>query len=281
MNKDYIQKIVSLALKEDIGRGDITTNALVPKGHRSRARIVLKSRGVICGLDFARQAFAQLDPKIRFQALVHDGQSVQSSAVIAHVQGPGRALLMGERVAINFLSYLSAIATKTSDFVGAVKPYKTVILDTRKTTPTLRELERYAVRCGGGINHRFDLSQMAMVKDNHRFFMQGQMALEEAINAVQRASKKPVELEVDTLGQLEQALKTKADIILLDNMSPAQTRRAVKRRNQLKSMALLESSGRINLKTVRQYAATGVDRISVGELTHSRQVLDISLEFCR
>jgi nicotinate-nucleotide pyrophosphorylase (carboxylating) len=278
MNASYFETIIALSLAEDIGRGDITTNSLVPKNHKSNAVIIAKSAGVICGLDIARLTFQALDKNLKFKALVKDGQKIKANTVIAKVSGKTRALLTGERVALNFLSYCSGISTKTREFVDAVKGYKTVILDTRKTTPLLRALERYAVTMGEGANHRFDLSSMAMIKDNHREFASGKMGLKEAVEAV-RKNKKPVELEVDTLDELEEGLKTKAHVILLDNMTPIQTKRAVLMRNKLKSNVLLESSGGINLKNVRQYAATGVDRISIGALTHSRQALDISLEF--
>jgi len=279
MNTKYIHTIVSLALMEDLGAGDITTNALVPKNHKSSADIVVKSDGIICGLEFARQSFLRLNPNTRFQALVRDGQKAKAGTVIVRVHGSTRTLLTGERVALNFLSYLSAIATKTRAFVDAVKGYKTIILDTRKTTPMLRELERYGMRCGGGVNHRFNLAEMAMIKDNHRAFAAGKMGMVQMVDAIKAKSKGLVELEVDNLKQLHEALHTKADIILLDNMTPAQTKKAVTLRNKAKSKVLLEASGGIDLKNVRQYAAAGVERISVGGLTHSRQALDISLEF--
>ena len=189
-----------------------------------------------------------------------------------------RTLLTAERVAINFLSLLSGISTQTRIFVDAIKPYRTPIYDTRKTTPLLRKLERYAVRCGGGVNHRFNLSEMAMIKDNHRE-VSASMSFSEMVAQVKQATKKKVELEVDNLAQFRQALKSKADYILLDNMTPLQTRQAVQWRNQEKSKILLEASGGININNVKQYAATGVDRISVGSLTHSPKALDISLVF--
>lgn len=280
MNKLYVKKIVSLALLEDLGSGDITTNALVPKDHRSSANIIVKSDGIICGLDFAKEAFTHLDPKVRFQVLVKEGQRCKAKAMIACVHGSTRALLTGERVALNFLSYLSAIATKTHGFVEATKGTKAQILDTRKTTPLLRELERYAMRCGGGVNHRFNLSVMAMIKDNHRAFALGRMDMAQAVKVIKQKTKKLVELEVDTLDQFKLALDAKADIILLDNMTPKQIAQAVRMRDKLGIKIKLEASGGIDLNNVRQYAKAGVDRISVGGLTHSRKALDISLEFC-
>lgn len=280
MDNRYIKKIVSLALAEDIGIKDITTNALVPKAHQSSAQIIVKSNGIICGLAFARETFVQLSSKIHFEHFVKDGQKAKSGKIIARIHGPTRALLTGERVALNFLSYFSAIATKTHAFVDAVKPHKAIILDTRKTTPLLRPLERYAMRCGGGVNHRLNLSDMAMIKDNHRAFVSGRMNLIQAVETVRKKTKKLVELEVDTLNELKEALKTTADIILLDNMSTLQIHQAVKMRDRAGSGILLEASGGIDLKNVHRYAATGVERISVGGLTHSRQSLDISLELC-
>jgi len=280
MDTQYIRTVVSLALLEDIGRGDITTDALVPKDHTSVADIVVKSDGIICGLDFARQAFTRLDPKVRLRVLVREGQKAKAGTVIARVQGKTRTLLTAERVALNFLSYLSAIATKTRAFVDAVKGYKAIILDTRKTTPLLRELERYAMRCGGGVNHRFGLSSMPMIKDNHRAFAAGRMDLAQMVESVKKKHRGTVELEVDDLKQFKEALDTKADIILLDNMTPAQTKKAVRMRDRARSKVLLEASGGITLGNVRKYAAAGVERISVGGLTHSRQALNVSLEFC-
>ena len=280
MDARYIQTIVSLALAEDLSGGDVTTNALVPKNHKSKARIVAKSAGTVCGLTLAKEAFKQLSSALRFQALVKEGQKVKPGAVIAQLNGSTRALLSAERTALNFLGYLSGIATKTQAFVEAVKPYKTVILDTRKTTPLLRRLERYAVRYGGGTNHRFNLADMAMLKDNHRAaVLRGQASLKHLVETIQHTKAVKIELEVDTLSQLKEALHSGANVILLDNMTPSQVKQAVQLRNQAHSKVPLEASGGITLKNVRAYAAAGVERISIGSLTHSRQALDVSLEF--
>ncbi len=198
--------------------------------------------------------------------------------MIAEISGSARALLSGERVAINLLSFLSGIATQTRRYVDQVKPYKVDIMDTRKTTPLLRQMERYAVRCGGGVNHRFNLNYMVMIKDNHLIFCRGRSTIE-MINAFKKKFNIQLEVEVDNLSQLKEMLTSKADIILLDNMTPQQIRQAVRLRNKAKSRILLEASGGITLKNIRKYAATGVERISVGALTHTRQVLDISMEF--
>ncbi|MBI3602663.1 MAG: carboxylating nicotinate-nucleotide diphosphorylase [Candidatus Omnitrophica bacterium] len=278
MNQAYIKTIVALALAEDMGRGDITTNSLIPASLETQARIIFKSAGIVCGLNVAQCVFKTLSRRVKFQKTVADGSRVKKGKFIAFIKGPARAILIGERVALNFLIHLSAIATHTRALVESIKPYKTKILDTRKTTPLLRSLERYAVRTGGGHNHRFDLSTMAMIKDNHLKTF-GNDRLVKAVQAIKAKTKKLVELEVGTLREFQQALNSKADMILLDNMTPAQVRRAVIWRNQVKSRILLEVSGGINLDNVRAYAATGVERISIGSLRTSRQVLDISLNF--
>jgi nicotinate-nucleotide pyrophosphorylase (carboxylating) len=278
MKPEYVHTIVQLALAEDIGEGDITTDNLVALKSRSKARLISKAHGVICGINLAREVFKALNPKIIFCTLMSDGHTVRPGDIIAEISGPTRALLSGERVALNFLSLLSGIATQTKAFVKEIKPYKTQVMDTRKTTPLLRQLERYAVRAGGGVNHRFNLNDMIMIKDNHHISCAGR-DIAEAINALKKKTRAKIEVEVDGLNQLKKILNSKADIILLDNMAPKQIAQAVAMRNQAKSRVLLEASGGITLKNVRQYAASGVDRISVGALTHSRQALDISMEF--
>ncbi len=276
MKTATINKIVSLALAEDIGTGDISTNALIPKEQTCSAHLVFKSNGVLCGIDFARSAFKKLDPKIQFRALHKDGDRLKARTVIAEVQGKTRALLTAERVAINFLTYLSGIATNTDLYVQAVKPHPAAIMDTRKTTPLLRELERYGVRTGGGVNHRFNLASMVMIKDNHYVFDKNPVHL---VDVVKQKTKKKIVLEVDDLEQLRLALGSKADILLLDNMTPKQTAKAVALRDAINPSMKLESSGGINLNTIRDYAACGVDRISVGGLTQQRLPIDISLDF--
>jgi len=278
MKQEYVETIVKLALAEDIGEGDITTDNLIPLNSRSKARLISKADGVICGINLAREVFKTLNSKIIFRALINDGQSVRRGDTIAEISGSTRGLLSGERVAINFLSFLSGIATQTRFFVDKIKPYKTKIMDTRKTTPLLRQLERYAVRTAGGVNHRFNLNDMAMVKDNHRISCCAR-DMNEVISSLKKKIKEKIEVEVDNLKQLKDILSSKADIILLDNMTPQQVAQAVKICRKVKARVILEASGGITLKNVRQYAATGVDRISVGALTHSRQALDISMEF--
>ncbi len=303
VNQAYIKTIVALALAEDLGSGDITTNSLIPASLRAQARIIFKSDGIVCGLNVVQCVFKILNKQVRLQTTVAEGSRVKKGKVVAFIKGPARAILTGERVALNFLTHLSAIATHTRALAERIKPYKTKILDTRKTTPLLRQLERYAVRIGGGHNHRFDLSTMAMIKDNHCFLLSspnaligdpgsassrfpiippwrdGNDRLVKAVQTIKTKTRKMVELEVDKEQEFQQALNSKADIILLDNMTPQQVRRAVVFRNRVKSKILLEASGSINLDNVRAYAATGVDRISVGALRASGPALDISLDF--
>ncbi len=278
MNTVDVRKIVSLALSEDIGQGDVTTDALVPRGRKAVVRIIFKSPGVVCGLGIAAMVFKCLDPKTHFKPLVRDGVFLSKPGPVARIEGPARAILTGERVALNFLGRLSGIATLTRRFVQKVKPYKTVILDTRKTTALLRALERYAVRCGGGTNHRFDLGAAVLIKDNHRAFCSPAMSIPKMVSCVRKKNTK-VEVEADNIKQVRAALASSADIILLDNMDPGQTRKAVLLRNQIKPDVLLESSGGITLVNVHRYAAAGVDRISVGALTHSPKAVDVSMEF--
>ena len=274
MKNTFLNTIVGLALAEDLGSGDITTNSLIPKLARAKACIILKSAGVVCGLSTAEVVFKTLNKNIKFQCKVFEGVRVKKGTVVAVVEGSARAILSGERVALNLLAHLSAVATSTRAFVDAIKPYKTKIMDTRKTTPLLRHLERYAVRTGGGVNHRFDLSQMVMIKDNHRHMA----SLSDAVKTIKSKTNKTIEVEVDTLDQFKEALNSKADIILLDNMTPAQVRQAVALRQQLNPRILLEASGNINIDNVRAYAAAGVERISIGSLTTAPSRIDISLD---
>ena len=278
MKPAYIKTIVHLALAEDIGQGDITTDFLVSSRAQAKARLIARGDGIICGIDLTREVFRNLSAKIHFRTLIQDGQQVRRDDIIAEISGSARALLTGERVAINLLSFLSGVATQTRRYVDAVKPYKVDIMDTRKTTPLLRQMERYAVRCGGGVNHRFNLNYMAMIKDNHLISCREQSMID-VIDAFKKKHKTTLEVEVDTLNQLKEMLLSKADIILLDNMTPQQIVQAVKLRNKAKNRILLEASGGISLKNIKKYAATGVERISVGALTHPPQGVDISLEF--
>ncbi len=272
-----VARAVALALEEDRTREDITTLNTVPAGLVGRGTFVVRQRGVVAGLQVAAEAFRQLDARVAFEPRAKEGGDVEPGQTLALVEGPVRAILQGERVALNFLQRLSGVATLTRAFVEAVAGTNAVILDTRKTTPGLRGLEKYAVRCGGGTNHRFDLAAMAMVKDNHREALAREgRSLAEAVAAIRAAAPGAlVEIEIDDLGQLEAALAARPEWVLLDNMAPDRMREAVR---LTAGRAKLEASGGVTLATVAAIAATGVDAISVGALTHSAPALDISLE---
>lgn len=269
-----LERVVRDALAEDLGRGDLTSEALLEAETRCRAEILIKERGVVCGLAAAEAVFRALDPDLRFQALVEDGEEVhEPPAVVARVEGAARAVLGGERTALNLLGRLSGIATLTRRFVEAVAGTGAVILDTRKTTPGLRALEKYAVLCGGGRNHRFGLDDGILVKDNHIRLAGGIRA---AVERLRRAGTDlPIEVEAETLEDVREALQAGADAILLDNMSPEELRQAVA---LVAGRAKLEASGGVSLDTVRMIAEAGVDFISVGALTHAARSLDVSLE---
>jgi nicotinate-nucleotide pyrophosphorylase (carboxylating) len=256
-------------LAEDLGKGDLTSEALVPEDATAAASILLKERGVVSGLEVARAVFAELDPNVRFDPLAADGE--QTEGEIARLEGRARALLGGERLALNLLGRLSGIATLTQRYVEAVAGTGVEILDTRKTTPGLRTLEKYAVRCGGGRNHRLALDDGILIKDNH---LRVAGPIGAAVDFAQ-ATGAEVEVECDTLEQVEEALAAGADVILLDNMTPALLTRAV---THTGGRAKLEASGGVTLGNVRAIAETGVDFVSVGALTHSAQALDVSME---
>ena len=277
MNKITLENVIRLALLEDIQNGDVTTNSLVPPKRASRAVIFSKENAVLSGVEVACQVFRHLDKKIKLRIHAKDGDLIKRNMPVMTLEGRSRTILTGERTALNFLSYLSGIATKTRSFVDKIRPHKVQILDTRKTTPTLRFLERYAVRCGGGYNHRDNLSDMAMIKDNHWLCSENE-PISNVVKKIQNKTDVAIVVEVDNLTQLQDALQSPADVILLDNMKPETVRKAVHMRKEFKSSVLLEVSGGIQLENVREYARTGVDRISIGSLTHSRQAIDFSME---
>jgi nicotinate-nucleotide pyrophosphorylase (carboxylating) len=271
-----VEQAVRGALAEDLGlAGDITTNPLIPSDAHGEAAIVARQDGVIAGLDLVEAAFKFLDGEAVFTRLVEDGGKVAAGGTIAKVNGSTRALLTGERTALNFLGRLSGIATLTAAYVAAVAGTDARIACTRKTTPGLRAFEKYAVRCGGGVNHRFGLYDAVLVKDNHIAAAGG---LEAALTVLRRHTGHMVkfEVEVDTLQQLEEALQFPIDAVLLDNMDPATLKRAVTLVNK---RVLTEASGGVNLETVGEIAKSGVDLISIGALTHSPRNLDSSLEW--
>ena len=279
-NELQLKNIVKQALREDIGRGDITTESVIPKNKFVKAVLITREDGVVCGLNIAAFVFKLKDRNIRFKPQVKDGQRVKRGKVLAQVQGKAQSILTAERVALNFLSLLSGIATNTRAYVDKVKPYKAKIMDTRKTIPGLRLLEKYAVRIGGGFNHRLRLDEMVLIKDNHLKVIRGYKRLG-SLEKVRRNYQ--VELEVKNLREFKQALKLKPDIIMLDNMSIKDMKKAIQIRNYRLPITdyrlpKLEASGGITLKNVRKVAATGVDMISIGALTHSVNSVDISLE---
>ena len=269
---DTVERIVLAALAEDIGAGDVTTDATIPADAVGVADLLVKEAGVVCGVRVAETTFRALDPDIRFEALASDGDVVEPPAVVARISGSERAILTGERVALNFLGRLSGIATLTRRYVDAIEGTDASVLDTRKTTPGLRELEKYAVACGGGRNHRFGLDDAVLVKDNH---LRAAGSVSAAVELVRAATALPIEVECDTLDQVAEALAVGVDAILLDNMSLDQLREAV---DLTGGRARLEASGGVTLDTIRAIAETGVDEISVGALTHSARSLDVSLE---
>jgi nicotinate-nucleotide pyrophosphorylase (carboxylating) len=269
-----LARIVDLALEEDLGPGDATSEGLFEAAETGRAELLLKQPGVLCGLPAAEAVFRALDPEVAFEPVASDGEPIgDTPATVARVEGSARALLAGERTALNLLGRLSGIATLTRRYADAVAGTGAVLLDTRKTTPGLRALEKYAVRCGGGTNHRLGLFDGILVKDNHLRLAGG---VREAVERLRAAgSDLPIEVECDTLDQVREALAAGADRILLDNMPPALLRRAARLAD---GRAELEASGGVTLETIRAIAETGVDQISVGALTHSARSLDVSME---
>jgi nicotinate-nucleotide pyrophosphorylase (carboxylating) len=274
LTQETIERVVAAALAEDVGAGDLTTEALVPAGARCRALLLLEEPGVVCGVPVAAAVFRALDPHVRVEARLEEGTAVTDvPAALAEIEGPARAVLTGERVALNLVGRLSGIASLTRRFADLVDGTGATVLDTRKTTPGLRALEKYAVRCGGGSNHRAGLYDAILVKENHVRIAGGVGA---AIAGAQaRANGHSVEIEAESLEQVQEALAGGAERILLDNMSPTQVADAVA---LVGGRAALEASGGISLATIRSYAETGVDFISVGALTHSARSLHVSLE---
>lgn len=276
---EEIQKLVQSALAEDVGSGDATTLATVPGNLAVRARMVARQPLVVAGLAFAKAAFLELSPKIEIRVLADDRRSVNKGETLMFIEGPARPILTGERVALNFVQRLSGIATLTAQYVEAVRGTSAQILDTRKTTPGWRRLEKYAVFCGGGRNHRLGLFDLIFIKDNHLAALRYEPPnpIGAAVRrARERCPELKVEVEVDTPGQVQEALEAGADIILLDNMELGEMRTAV---HWINHKAQVEASGRVNLATVRAIAETGVDFISVGALTHSAPAVDIALDF--
>jgi nicotinate-nucleotide pyrophosphorylase (carboxylating) len=275
-------QLVNLALAEDFGNaGDVTSQAIIPPALTGRADFVARADGVISGLPAVALVTAAVDAQLVLQPEVEDGACVRAGTRLATVAGPMRSLLAVERTALNFLQRLSGVATQTSHYVKAIKDLPCRILDTRKTTPGWRLLEKYAVRCGGGHNHRMGLFDGILIKDNHLAATAGQFDIAAAAIKAKEFTRGavPIEVEVDTLAQLRQVLSVKPSIVLLDNMTPEQLCSAVAIRNEIAPGVQLEASGGVTLATVRAIALTGVDRISVGALTHSAPALDIALDY--
>ncbi len=287
INDFELNDVVNGALKEDVGRRDITTKLIIPKNKLAKAVLLAKQDCVICGLGIASLVFKTQDKNIKFRPLFSDGELVKKGKSIARISGRAASILTAERVALNFLALLSGISTQARKFVDAVKPCKVKIMDTRKTIPGLRILQKYAVRIGGGFNHRMSLDEMVLVKDNHLKVLnpKSQIPNPKQIPNKSQIPNLDFEIEVTNLKGFKEALKLKPDIIMLDNMSIADMKEAVKIRDRrppsrqaAKPPTRLEASGGITLKNIKQIAATGVDWISIGALTHSVSSVDISLE---
>lgn len=291
---EKVDTLIQLAIQEDIGTGDITTENLIPNNLIVEGAFVAKECGIVAGLPVVEYFFSRLDKNILYKQWVKEGTSVSKGETIAALHGAARVLLSGERIALNFLQRLSGIATLTAQFVDRVKPLKTSIMDTRKTIPGWRYLEKYAVAVGGGVNHRMGLYDQVLIKDNHLDIIKNKLlfdasshasAIEKAVLALRQKIKKGILIEVETrtLGEVADALKAGANIILFDNMDIRQLKEAVTAVNDWKSarntpLPLTEASGNITLENVRLVAQTGVNRISAGAITHSAKALDISLE---
>ncbi|MHB1313957.1 MAG: carboxylating nicotinate-nucleotide diphosphorylase [Christensenellales bacterium] len=275
LNSIHFDDTIRRALEEDIGNGDVTTIATVDQDKQIQGSFIAKEEGVVCGLPVVRRVFSILDSSVSFEILCGEGAHVKKGSVIASVFGPARSILTGERVALNFLQHLSGIATRTRTAVKQIAGTKAVIADTRKTTPGLRAMEKYAVRIGGGSNHRFNLADGILIKDNHIAAAGG------ISKAVQRAKTLAthmlkIEVEVENIAQIKEALASGADIIMLDNMSLEDMEKAVA---VIGGRALVEASGNMGDKDLKKVADTGVDIISVGALTHTVHAMDISLRF--
>lgn len=274
LDKKEIERVITTALKEDIGAGDITTNLLIAKNQKAIAFFLAKEDGIIAGLNIAKMVFQKLNRNVSWKSFIQDGEHVTAGMRFAEVKGPLRALLTGERTALNILQRLSGIATATNNFVTVVKDTNTKILDTRKTAPGLRLLDKYAVKLGGGTNHRIGLFDMVLIKDNH---IKAAGSITNAVNKIKKGLTEKIKIEVETrnLEEVREALDCKVEIIMLDNMSVAEMKDAVM---IIGGKAKIEASGNVNLQSLRKIAETGVDYISVGALTHSVKALDISMK---
>ncbi len=277
-NKLQIEEIIDRALAEDLGKGDVTSAALITGDRRGTGLIVAKKEGILAGINVAKQVFHRVDPELKVDVLLEDGARIRPGKKVANVSGSIVSILKAERVALNFLQHLSGIASETNRYVEAVKGLPVRIMDTRKTTPGLRVLEKHAVKVGGGENHRMSLGDGILIKDNHLAALRSQGLNVKQIVARARQNspqRLPVEVEVGTVSEALEAVEAGADTVMLDNMNLEDMRKAVK---SIRGRALVEASGGIVLDNVRAVAETGVDFISIGALTHSARALDISLE---
>jgi nicotinate-nucleotide pyrophosphorylase (carboxylating) len=276
-NRETIRASLRQWLEEDIGTGDVTTMATIPLDHRSKGIIHVKDNGVIAGLDVAGEVFALVDPALQYTKRIEEGTTVKHGRLLAEVEGSSRSILLGERLALNLLQRMSGIATRTRQMVDALEGLPARIVDTRKTTPGHRLLEKYAVRVGGGYNHRYGLYDAVMIKDNH---IKAAGGISAAVGAARRAipHTMKIEVEVETFGQLQEALLARPDIIMLDNMGVDRMKEAVRLIRGQAPHIIIEASGNVALETVKAIAGTGVDVISAGRLTYSVMALDISLD---
>lgn len=274
LNHLILDKIIRSALEEDIFRGDLTSDLTIPQQHESKAVIRAKAPGIVCGLMVAERVFTLIDPSIDFKQTVEEGSQVKAGDIVAEISGPTRALLAGERTALNFMQRMSGIATITRAFCDKVVGTNAKIVDTRKTAPGLRLLDKYSIICGGGTNHRYCLADGILIKDNH---IRAAGGIKEALRTVKRKVPHTIKVEIETtsLSEVKEVLEEGADIIMLDNMDIAEMVEAVKLIN---GRALVEASGNVSLDNVSQIAMTGVDLISIGALTHSVRALDISMK---
>ncbi len=279
--RDACQRLVTMALAEDLAQvGDLTSQTVIPEDLQGTAAINTRVDGVLCGLPAAELVLASVDPRLALKPIQKDGDRIVAGMQVGMLSGPMRSLLTAERTVLNFMQYLSGIATLTRKYVDCVAGLKCQILDTRKTLPGYRQLAKYAVRCGGGHNHRMGLHDGILIKDNHLAALgPGTASVAEAVKHARSGASVPIEVEVDTLEQLDVALTARPDIILLDNMKPDLLREAVRRRDAQARQIKLEASGGVTLTTLRAIAESGVDCVSIGALTHSAPALDLGLDY--
>jgi nicotinate-nucleotide pyrophosphorylase (carboxylating) len=275
MKGDALDSLIEAALEEDMPLGDITSESIISPDSESKAVILAREEGILAGIEVARRVFEKIDPSVDFRKKKNDGQKFKKGETLATIHGPSVSLLKGERTALNFLQRMSGIATTTGKYVQALQGTQTKILDTRKTTPGLRSLEKYAVKMGGGVNHRRNLSEMVLIKDNH---LKIAGSISEAVKKAKNKIKPGIKVEVETtsLDEVQEAVHSGADIIMLDNMPIKKMREVV---DWVKGRVPLEVSGKVTLRTIREVADLGVDFISVGSLTHSYKSVDLSMEF--